>query len=274
MIELMDTQALYLVGISPNHAIDFATKYETKSYGITRVDVGSSTAWVRPIDRSEFEGPDGERNLADLQWLTPRVMAHDAAVHRISTAFTNVFYPSRFGTLFSSESVLRSLLVHNAPVLADFFASMAGKREWGIRLHADRLVAGRLVAAAQQPTGSLAAAGLNYLRQKQFERDLAYRSEDFIQLGIEAASSYLQNQLSQIVRRPLVASAPTDACPVVASFSVLCDHAAEARLNDLINDWNQQQFTVTAIQAALMGPWPAYSFCPSLSTPTAEPIAA
>ena len=66
------------------------------------------TAIVSAVPLAEFRGPRGEQNLADLGWLGPRALAHEAVIEHLMTQCS--VFPLPLGTLFSSTQALWAAL--------------------------------------------------------------------------------------------------------------------------------------------------------------------
>lgn len=285
-------EALYLLGFSPklissseetvvapqtssSTGVDTnAPRYNSHTlmlcelFEIEQLKVGPTIAWYKRIDRTDFEGDVGEKNLADINWLTPRVMAHEEAVSQLSSQ--SAFFPSRFGTLFSSESSLYSFTKSASPRLLEFFTRVEGKREWGLKFFGDTAQAAKLIAKRDGliHDGS-PMRGANYLKFKQLQRELSKSQSQFFDEAMGQAIAAIKASYPEHVVRP-IRTVTKNEChdELVGNLAVLVSDLLTDSLAAWIKEWNDNSFPSTALRVELTGPWPAYSFCPSLSSPT------
>jgi Gas vesicle synthesis protein GvpL/GvpF len=264
-------QALYLLGFSPElettsvPKMDYVTSAMIKHLGVEYMKVAGIVAWYKNIDRCDFEGDQGEKNLSDLQWLTPRVIAHERVVSGLSQQFP--FYPSRFGTLFSSNASLGAFATSVQKTLLEFFTTIETKREWGLKFYGDPFKAAEILAQRDgilhqgKPQG-----GANYLKLRQLQREQNTSKQRVLDQSYQHALRSLQSQYQNVVSRPIVA-AKTESKreEIVGNLAILVSPHESQNLIQWANDWNRTQIAESATRVEITGPWPAYSFCPSLS---------
>ena len=264
-------QALYLLGFSPSSEsnsvpkMDYATTAMLQHLGVEYLKVAGVVAWYKKIDRCDFEGAQGEKNLSDIQWLTPRVIAHERVVSGLSQQFP--FYPSRFGTLFSSNASLGAFAASTQKTLLAFFITIGEKLEWGLKFYGDPLRAAEILAQRDgilhqgKPQG-----GTNYLKLRQLQREQNTSKQSVLVQSYERALCSLQSRYQNIVSRPIIA-AKTESKreEIVGNLAILVSLQESQKLIQWANDWNQTQISESATRVEITGPWPAYSFCPSLS---------
>lgn len=271
------SNALYLLGFSPmlvSREGGFSSEHEfynpetlslAELFGIERLEAGPIFAWFTRVDRSEFEGEVGERNLADINWLTPRVMAHEHAIGQLNNQSS--FYPARFGTLFSTEQALCAFTVSATSTLIDFFRMIKGKQEWGIKLY------GNYAHAAQRKalesgivqTGT-PLKGASYLKLKQMQRELSQSSSDAFSAAIDIAITSIQQAFSMAKKRPVKGGADGDSSEkLLATFAILEEFENADAVASWAEQWNRDSAINSGIRVEVTGPWPAYSFCPPLN---------
>ncbi|MFN7873878.1 MAG: GvpL/GvpF family gas vesicle protein [Pirellula sp.] len=271
------SNALYLLGFSPILYLrdaeiageceyyDPETLALAELFGIERLQAGSVFAWFKRVDRSEFEGEAGERNLSDINWLTPRVMAHDHAIGQLNKQST--FYPSRFGTLFSTDQALSSFTRSVTPTLLEFFRRIKGKQEWGIKLFGNYAHAAQKTAHESgiiQKGASL--KGANYLKLKQMQRDLSRSAGDVFHGTLEVAISSIQQVFPILKRRPTKAAVDGGSIEkLLASVAILELIENVDVVATWVERWNYDSEINAGIRLELSGPWPAYTFCPTLN---------
>ena len=272
-------RALYLIGFSNTQLTTSDELSWLSLSGVEHCDHQSVRFWFKAMDRSDFEGPEAERNLANLEWLTPIVLAHDAAVSALSSQAP--FYPARFGTLFSSEERIFELINAVEPTLQAFLDSLGKKREWGVKCFVNWPDANTAYALDHQddqipsPT-----TGTNYLKARQMKKVRDAATQVWMIEKLEVVRSYFQTRFADVVERSIPKNPDDDKAEKedrewVGNFALL---ASEDQANDLLGvlakTGQPEIFGTTVREIDLLsfeitGPWPAYSFSPSL-VPDAE----
>jgi len=272
-------RALYLIGFS-NTQLVLSDELSWLSFsGVEHCDYQSIRFWFKEMDRSDFEGPEAERNLANIEWLTPLVLAHDAAVSALSSQ--SPFYPARFGTLFSSEERISELIDAVEPTLQTFLDSLGRQREWGIKCFVNWPNVDTAYALEHGDDAiPLPTSGTNYLKARQMKkvRDAAIQS--WIIEKLEIVRSFLRTRFADTVERPIPKKPDDDKTEKedrewVGNFALLASEDQATDLLSILAETGQPEiFGTTTRPIELMsfemtGPWPAYSFSPSL-VPEAE----
>ncbi|WP_295455068.1 GvpL/GvpF family gas vesicle protein [uncultured Thiodictyon sp.] len=216
----------------------------------------SPTAGLKAILSScpaeRFADNEAEQRLGDLDWLLPRVEAHDRVIARAMTATT--VFPLPFGTLFSSAAALAMEAARRRHTLLDFFKRMAGREEWAVKALLDR---DRAITARQAELfpDSMAATsgGRGYLlaqRQKvQAERALGP--------WLAAAVADLDTALRQHSEAVVTRSARD---PAVANRACLVGPGGSQALRAALTQIGAP-LLAQGLELHCSGPWPLYSFC-------------
>ena len=267
-------RALYLIGFS-NTKLNVSEALSWLIFaGIEYGDHQSIRFWFKAMDRSDFEGPQAERNLANLEWLTPLVLAHDSAVSALSSQ--SPFYPARFGTLFSSEERIIELIDAVLPTLHTFLESIGQKREWGVKCFVNWPNANTAYVLDHEDAAvPLPTTGTNYLKARQMKKARDAAIQEWMVEKLEVVRSELRNRFSDTVERSIPKKSDDDKTEKedrewVSNFALL---ASEEQANDLLGvlaETGQPKIFGTAVRDIelltfeMTGPWPAYSFSPSL----------
>jgi len=272
-------RALYLIGFS-NTQLILSDELSWMSFsGVEHCDHRSIRFWFKEMDRSDFEGPEAERNLANIEWLTPLVLAHDAAVSALSSQAP--FYPARFGTLFSSEERIFELINAVGPTLQTFLDSLGKQREWGIKCFVNLPNVDTAYAlehkddAIPQPT-----TGTNYLKARQMKKVRDAAIQEWIFEKLEIFRSYLRTRFADTVERAIPKNPDDDKNEKqdrewVGNFALLANEDRVSDLLSILAETGHPEIFETSTGAIdlmsfeMTGPWPAYSFSPSL-VPEAE----
>ncbi len=254
MAEVIDTNILTLL----------------EQFGIEKLEVGPVWAWFKRIERADFEGPAGEKNLADIHWLTPRVIAHEKVVEQLS--LQSAFYPARFGTLFSNEPRLNAFVEQFSDRLLSFFQRVKGKKEWGLKFFGNHAQAAMVLAEREGIVQQgVPVGGAKYLKLKQLQRESSKAKSEFFTATLRGAVQSLGSQFTEFITRPIHATTQEAAQgELLSNIAVLVSNDQSDQIVLWAERWNSTNPTSSGIQVELTGPWPAYSFCPSLTTESAN----
>lgn len=242
-------------------------------FGVERLEVGPVWAWFKRIERADFEGPVGEKNLADIHWLTPRVIAHEKVVDQLSRQSS--FYPARFGTLFSCESRLQAFVSQFSDQLLCFFQRIHGKKEWGIKFFGNHAQAAMIIAEREGIVRQgVAVGGAKYLKLKQLQRETSKLKSDFFITTLREAIQSLGTQFTEMITRPIPSKhQEVTRGELLSNIAVLLSEPESNRIVQWGEHWNRTKSLSSGIQVELTGPWPAYSFCPCLTFDAASETA-
>jgi gas vesicle protein GvpL/GvpF len=222
---------------------------------------GAIAAVVATVPLAEYCGPAAAHDLA---WLAPRVH-HHAAVLRALMQRSPVF-PVPFGTLYTGLPSLTGFMRRHEATIAGFLRAMTGMQEWGLKATAAPAARATLQALAPiaWPEWPSLPPGTRYMR-------LCRERPALVALARARARQLAGELLGEL--RPLLAdwrelalSGPFDeAAAEPVGNSALLVRAADApalagRLAALRARAAEQRITL-----ALSGPWPPFSFRPSLA---------
>jgi hypothetical protein len=234
---------------------------------VTALAVEGIAAVYSPVPVGTFSGPSGDANLRNVAWIAPRARRHERVVEEVMR-FSPVL-PVRFGTVFSSTSALEGTVAANAGPIGLFLARMADLEEWSVKAFLDMPKAEAWLVASQTAVDETTepgpvSPGLRYIQGRQLRVGARRRLQD---LGRQTAGE---------VERLLAAHA-VDICPLrlqdrEASWQdrQMVLNCAQLVLKDRVAAWRDHAIEIEARYAErglslnICGPWPPYSFCPSL----------
>ncbi len=219
----------------------------------------------------EFCGPEGERNLQNLEWLGPRACRHQAVIEQIMLA--GPVMPARFGTLFSSLDELGKFLAANTPAIVQFLKYTAGRDEWAVKGYLRRALAEAQTAARLQATDGGPAGvspGAAYLREQR----LQITAKRALTEWLAETSATLVKKLDALAvescqRRLLSQDALEADGEMVLNWAFLVPRTALADFQAQIEQVDQQH-RPDGLTFVVSGPWPPYSFFPALE-PAPQP---
>lgn len=228
---------------------------------------GDLVALTSQVCVDEFCGPQAERNLGDVRWIGERAFRHEQVVEQ--GARCGPVLPARLGTLFSSAAALDRFIAANRGAIARFLSHVEGQQEWGIkvllaRLTARRWLADEMASASAQPAAS---AGLRYLQQRRFEAQAEKALQRWLSETCESVACGLRDGFVTGLRARKVAAGMAEEAQgeVVLNLAVLVPFERRDDLAAHIEELNRER-DGQGLRFKLNGPWPPYSFCPSLAT--------
>jgi hypothetical protein len=209
---------------------------------------------VASAPRAPYGAEAIQQGLGDLDWVSPRALAHDAVVHHVGRTATVL--PAKLFTLFASDDRAVQNVAARRAALARTVARLAGRREWGVRA---RLTAPPPTLAGREGTdrNDGRGAGARYLRRKQEERAGARRAAGQVRREAELAYRALRG-VADAARRQL-ATERTPGSVVVLDAAFLVPSRATAAFRATVRRW-AGRLRRRGCALTLTGPWPPYTF--------------
>lgn len=259
-----DSYVLYLVGFSSVATQSDRAMQIAESLTLEETNIGSIRCWFRYIEADLFQGPEAEANLADLEWLTPRVLMHETAVSSIAERVP--LCPTRFGTLFSSLASLNESVTRWEEDLNAFFQRVAGRREWGLKIFMDRKPFEHRLLAKLVDGDPTNVRGAGYLRLKRERQKLGATCQTVVDELVEWTESEADSLELECVRRGISTVAnEDDDWELVGNLAVLTDSLGLETLRLHVENYYAGWEHACCFKVETTGPWAAYSFCPSLT---------
>jgi len=264
----MDALGVYLYCFTRRGAVR-----EIKAAGVdergtvTTMETGAAAAVFSTVSLCEFAGDDAPSKAQDLPWIIPRACQHERVIEEVMR--TAPVLPVRFGTVFSSDRVLKKFLAEKSAEVARILDRLSDKEEWAVKgfVDLDRAKEGLMASdpvlaecRRQLPEGP----GARYFQQKRLDA----KAEEAMRL-------WRRGVVDQV--RALLAPHAVDACPLRPQPKNLTGRDAEMIFNAAyllrrsdIDTFREQVARVGAMHAEqgltleVSGPWPPYNFCPPL----------
>lgn len=223
-----------------------------------------------PVPVEDFCGPEAEERLRDLTWIGPRAIRHQEVVAGVMRH--SPVLPVRFGTIFSSSANLEKVLQRHYDTIAGFLERLTGREEWAVKGLVDKARAKcELLSLHLARHGDRLTAltpGKRYFEEQrlraQAERELNPRLRGMLGQTLEE----LRGHALDFCERPLRSQGDgDDGEEMLVNWAFLVDRNRVAALRAGIDAANARHERYGLVLAPT-GPWPPYSFCPSL---VAEP---
>ncbi|TDD62613.1 GvpL/GvpF family gas vesicle protein [Actinomadura darangshiensis] len=183
-----DGTAVYLYGVA--RGLDPAALRGAAGVAgapVRAVAAGGLTALVSTVRLAEYGEAALRANLEDLAWLEATARAHHDVVDRAAHAAPTA--PVRIATIYRDDARIGEVLTAQGERFTEILDLIAGRSEWGVKLHAGaELLRGEQEPAATDSGGGLAPSaepstgpntgtgsgsggvGTAYLRRRQDER--------------------------------------------------------------------------------------------------------
>ncbi len=225
-------------------------------------------ALVSKLDELSY-GPERlERSSADVEWLSPRAVAHDRVLTWASDHGAVVSLP--MFSLFSGPDAVRSMLRDRAPQLASTLTRVGRGREYALRVY--RIDAELMAAIATlsprledlAASAASASPGQRYLLERKLEGQKRAEVRGVTQEIVDDIVTELSEHALESVRSPIPRTA--DAADAVGERGTLVLNAAflvaprqleafQKTLTKLVGERGEQGFRFD-----FTGPWPPYHF--------------
>ncbi len=221
--------------------------------GVRWVPHEGLSAAVSDVPEAEYNEQALNANIADMQWLGPKAIAHQDINQRLHDA-SDALVPLAFGTVFTDDGRVKAMLREQAAGLREQLERVRGCSEWVVAVHRTAAPDANSSTHVQELKKEIEVAppGRAHLLRKrltevereatrELEHDAAQRILDVLQRV--AADVYVEPLPSEVAERPLLRA------------SVLVPRTDEGafikQVERLSDQWLQVQLT---------GPWPAYRF--------------
>lgn len=255
-------KVVYLIGFAPESA-NGSVELEGFEYFISNVVCDRIRCWFIEIDASEFQGTEAESNLENLEWLTPRVMAHQQAIEHLNQF--GPLYPARFATLFSSIETLRESITHWRAELEEFFAKVKGMEEWGCKIFVSSPSGDASSDDNLENTSS--ADGRNYLLARRRASEAKRRQSELISETVDEVEHVLAGLSADVVRRSIVQlDRSEEEAQMIGNLAVLVRPDQLAEIEQRTSQFVPPDLLQLKVSIELSGPFAPYSFCNNLST--------
>lgn len=230
----------------------------------TRGEISVVLSLVAPED---FCDAAGEENMRNLDWLGPRACRHQAVIEQVMRS--GPVLPARFGTLFSSLEQLEKFLSANAPAIVRFLDRTDGRDEWAVK---------GFLCQADAEAPMLARLRLREGEPESMSPGAAYLWEQRLKIKARGALADWLTEVSDELLRNLGALAPesrqrpnlprdtTEARgEMILNWAFLVSPPALTNFRAQIERANVGQ-NADGLAFELSGPWPPYSFVPTLAS--------
>jgi hypothetical protein len=195
-----------------------------------------------------------ETRLRDLDWVAACATAHEAVVEHVAKTATTI--PLKLFTLFNTEARALAHIARLRPAIERAVQRVAGREEWGVRVHLDEARARRLQRERVTRATARVTSGTRFLLVKKQTQQAVREALARGRGDVDATFEALARAADDARRRPPDAVDGTrlvlDAAFLVPPRRLAAfKRAARGRATQLA----RHGYTLT-----LSGPWPPYNF--------------
>ncbi|AFM27552.1 GvpL/GvpF family gas vesicle protein [Desulfomonile tiedjei] len=224
------------------------------------------TAVTCEVPEDDFSGESAEIKLQDLAWVGPRAVRHDRIIEEIMQ-YSPVF-PAPFGSLFSSEKRLGTLIESNIDAIREFLDHTADKQEWSVKglvcksKAVDEIFTGKLKILSE--TLSSSPAGMRYFKERQMRSEAEKELSGKVKAACTVVGEKLLACSNNFRQRKNISFGKAEGDKqLVVNWAFLVDHSRISYFLDQVEHANSN-YQAGGLAFECSGPWPPYSFCPSL----------
>lgn len=232
---------------------------------VRTIDIAGFSALVIDVPAAYFTGPEAEARLADLEWLAPRAIRHEELVRHAMQ--TGPILPVPLGAVFSSPAVLGTTIARHEAAIDSYLTRVARCHEFGVRIAFDRSTfMQRVIEELCAERAVPATPGARYLFDKKVREEASRDVAARLRARTAVIHSALMPHCRDAVERTAVAARPgTLETAAVLAYLVPHDNvdAFRAAIDNVAS-----QHAPHGVTIELSGPWPTYSFCPTLGGST------
>lgn len=214
----------------------------------------------------EWSGSQAEARMQDLQWLTPKIMRHEAIIEaamRVSPVL-----PARLGALFSSLQALERFFAMHHATIERFLDEAENKDEWAVKGILDRTRLSQWLAShmngAQPASAPLGGAG--YLRQRYARVAAGREVNHWVTQTLEPILEQLRGCAAGSYQRGPGAQTAAGQPEPIFNLAFLVARENLPEFHHCVERATQKH-RAHGLELGLSGPWPPYSFCPTLEMP-------
>lgn len=219
------------------------------------IDAGEEL-WIvvadAPLER--YGAAPVEARLRDLDWVAACATAHEAVVEHVSKAATTI--PLKLFTLFTSDERAVAHIAKLRPAIDRAVARVAGRQEWGIRVHLDEARARRVQRERATKATAGVTSGTRFLMLKKQEQQAVKEALARGRADVDATFEALAQAADDARRRQ---PDNVDGTRLVLDAAFLLPPrrvtAFKRTARERATRLAQHGYTLT-----LSGPWPPYNF--------------
>lgn len=228
-------------------------------------DFRDVAAVVCTVSLDDYIGLSADEKLQDLAWVGPRALRHEQVIEEVMQ-YSPVL-PARFGTLFSSMDSLLELVENNYVEIDQFLTNISDKEEWAVKCTFSRSDAKKRLLAEKLAVMSenlqAMSPGLRYFKERQIVAEVDKGLSRWLASVCGTVEKELKALSADSAKRSVIKALEGDTMEVMANWAFLVNEYAVQSLEAAVERWNED-LREQGIVFKCSGPWPPYSFSPTL----------
>lgn len=256
----------YVYGIVPSTMLGTALPVGLDDSGVALEPYDRVAALVSVLDGTQYAPAALETNSGDVEWLSPRAVAHDRVLTWASDHGAVV--PLPMFSLFSGQQAVRAMLRERSSQLASTLANVARGREYALRVYrVDAELLGAITSLSPRlsemaKTAESASPGQRYLLERKLEGEKKTELRSASQRIVDEIVRELEPHAVRMVRSPI----PRAADGETATRGTMVFNAAFLVAPDQFESLQKTLSSLVARHGAhgfrfdFTGPWPPYHF--------------
>jgi hypothetical protein len=256
----------YVYGIVPSTMPETVLPDGLDDSGVALERNDRVAALVSVLDGAQYAPAALETNSGDVEWLSPRAVAHDRVLTWASDHGAVV--PLPMFSLFSGQQAVRAMLSERSSQLTSALTRVALGREYALRVY--RVDAELLGAATSlsprlselAKTAEAASPGQRYLLERKLDGEKKIELRSLSQRIVDDIVRELEPHAARMVRSPIPRAGDAETATrgtmvLNAAFLVAPDRfeALQEALSSLVARHGAHGFRFD-----FTGPWPPYHF--------------
>ena len=260
------TPLWYVYGIVPASSAPAPTLVgvDDAAVALEREDGGDVAALVSVLDGPEYTPESLEARSGDVDWVSPRAVAHDRVLTWASDRGAVV--PMPMFSLFSGKPAVQDMLRDRATQLSATLTRIGDAREYALRVYrVDAELLGAIDSLSPRlhelaATAAAASPGQRYLLERKLDGEKRAEMRGVTQRIVDEILGALSPHARQTARSPIPRIADTEARGTMvlnAAFLVAPDQL------DAFRGVLTEEMTARGAQGFkfdFTGPWPPYHF--------------
>jgi hypothetical protein len=212
--------------------------------------------WLAATDAplSSYGSEEIERRLPDLDWVSERALAHEAVVEHFASLGTVL--PMKLFTLFHGDERAAAQIRERREEIGRVLDRIAGRVEWGVRVHFREDEARRQALASAQD-GPRPASGTSFLQRKKAEKESARDLAGKVRIEAQSAYDELARHAVEAQRRE---PAPGEAGARLLLDAAFLVPSGDGEDFETAVRHQAERLAGHSCEVTLTGPWPPYNF--------------
>jgi hypothetical protein len=204
--------------------------------------------------------------MKELSWVGPKALRHGQVIEEVMQ-YSPVI-PARFGTLFSSVLSLTQLLQHNLVQVKTFLDQAAEREEWGVKgliskARAKERLFSRKLASRSDELATM-SPGARYFKERQIRSEADKEMGDWLKQSLKSVFEELSGISAECKKREVCfPSLEGSDSETVVNWAFFVERQNAETFIELVQRVNAENET-SGLSFDLSGPWPPYSFSPTL----------